>query len=116
MKRLLLLFIFYLVIKSMQAQTDSLKFQYFDKGKNMAGLIGYVGWGANKVVGQISLRYGRFWMKKFNAGLETSFASHGSYYKSYYFQPFARYYILNKKLSPFIETNYSYGLSTQTNV
>ena len=116
MKSFILLPIFLLLTILTFAQSDSIQFQHFDKGKNIIGLQLSSNSGASMILGGFSLRYGRFWMKQLNAGLESGFAFNGQYSQSYYFKPFGRYYILNKKISPFLEISYSYRVTSTNSV
>lgn len=98
------------------AQSDTSKFHYFDKGHNVISPLLSTTIGSEKLVGiNVGVRYGRFIMNKFCVGLQVNFNHADKYFQAGGVQPFARYYILNRKLSPFFEANYSYGLSKQNN-
>ena len=112
---ILVLIIFPLLTFAQKDTSDIHKFRHFDRGRNMASLQFSVGHGGNITAMNFQLRYGRFWIKKFNAGLQAGYSFSGSEYKQGSLGLFARYYFLDKKLSPFIETSYYYGLSTQNN-
>jgi len=48
-------------------------------------------------------------MKQLNGGLDIEYSSSGKYFKSIKAGPYIRYYFLNKKFSPVVETNYHFG-------
>lgn len=115
MKRHIIIFGLILIPLLTFSQADTNEFRYFDKGKNLIGIQFSAGWGVNTTAMSIQLRYGRFWVKKFNAGLQTGYSFSGSLYQAGSLGLFGRYYILNRRLAPFLETSYAYGLSTQNN-
>jgi len=98
------------------AQSDTSKFNYYNKGRNVISPILSTAISSGKFVGiNIGVRYGRFIMNKLCVGLQANFYHADKYFQAGGVQPFARYYILNKKLSPFLETHYGCWLSKQNN-
>jgi len=82
-------------------------FHLFDKHKNILGTNFGFGKGSGRLSGEVNLRYGHFFFNKFSAGVQ---AGLGKFYfmNKYNLGVFTRYYLLNKRLSPFVETNYGF--------
>jgi len=98
-----------------QRDDDNDWFKYFNKGKNLVGLETSIGLGAKPLVQNANLHCGRFWLKKFNAGLQVGLSTNGGSGMTTYSGPFARYYFLSESFTPFLEANYTYGLTWRNN-
>ncbi len=85
---------------TLQAQT----FKALNRNKNFIGFTFNGGFGKG-FVGNVGLRYGRFLANRFVAGGEFIYGSNGPGFKEFKPGIFARYYLLNKKFAPFVETS-----------
>jgi len=95
-----------------RAQTNTsgkVPFRYFDKGKNLGGLGFSAEW-QDLFVNSANLRYGRFCTNKLNAGVQAGIGNNAGFSKTLMGGPFVRYYLLKKRLSPFAEAGYAFGI------
>ena len=112
-KRLIIILISFIAYLPVSGQIES---RPLDKGQNYIGLWGIVQhhnyfyfdrWSYSS-----SVRYGRYVFDKFAVGANINFYGYidNQLSEIMEFVPFARYYILNKKISPVVEFHYNYAL------
>ena len=96
----------FLLVTSGYAQDKTLAPR--EKGLNLIGSD--VTWLAGSSrINFLNLSYGRFVANKLVVGLEVELAVPGIYYKAIMGEPYARYYLLNTKFTPFAAISYGFG-------
>lgn len=118
MKRLIVLLFLPVGILNAQEPVDSAKvkeFTTYDRGNNIISPILSGGYGGDRVNGTIGGRFSRFFKDKLSTGLSLSYQFSGRFYKSGNAGVFGRYNLLKKKISPFVELGYNFGMYRQTN-
>ena len=112
-KRLIIILISIILYLPVLGQTEP---RPLDKGQNYIGYIGWISHSKNFYSDYwsyySSVRYGRFVFNKFAIGANANFQgySRSDFSNTLGLVPFARYYILNRKISPVLEVHYNHEI------
>ncbi len=94
--------------QNIESEDSTVKFEHYEKGKNMAGLLFTGGWGGSRgLIVHLNSKYGRFFIPKFQVGADFNTNIIGRYDLTN-FGPYLRWYVLNKRFTPILETNFYY--------